>query len=180
MAILKAFPEADLSLTVIWTDVFAVDDTTRARRAAMIFDDPRVRQFHDDERLAGRLFAGHVEMPSLEAVDRAAGRDTTQVPGGFHPDWYRGEPSLFDTVLLFAPEVSWGEEPPPATHRVTALDPTMFPGLDPALFFWGEDMEKELTRLTRGELRLGRDQGEDGEDPGEGPDPAGSEDAAGG
>ena len=58
-SILKKFPETDLDVTIVWIDMLASDNAQAARRSAKMFDDPRVRQFHDPRatRLAGKAFA---------------------------------------------------------------------------------------------------------------------------
>lgn len=54
--VVKSFPEADIGVGVVWIDMLGSDDEASARRAATIFDDARVRQFHDPHQRAGRAF----------------------------------------------------------------------------------------------------------------------------
>lgn len=58
-SILKKFPDSDLDVTIVWIDMLASDNAEAARRSAKMFDDPRVRQFHDPRatHLAGKAFA---------------------------------------------------------------------------------------------------------------------------
>ncbi len=56
-ALLKAFAEAEIAVGVVWIGISPSDGADAAGRAATIFDDPRVAQFHDPHRLIGQAFA---------------------------------------------------------------------------------------------------------------------------
>ena len=58
-SVLKDFPKADLDVSIVWIDMLPNDNAAAAAKSAKIFDDPRVRQFHDPRatRLAGKAFA---------------------------------------------------------------------------------------------------------------------------
>ncbi len=61
---MRAYPSADVSIFVVWIDIGNSDDYAAAQQVAGIFNDPRVRQFHDPNRLAGDAFAkGLLEQP---------------------------------------------------------------------------------------------------------------------
>ena len=63
-AVVAAYPTADVSIFVVWIDILPSDDSAAAQRVAGIFNDPRVRQFHDPNRLVGDSFAkGLLEQP---------------------------------------------------------------------------------------------------------------------
>ncbi len=63
-AVVVAYPAADVSIFVVWIDILPSDDYAAAHRVAGIFSDPRVRQFHDPNRLVGDAFAkGLLEQP---------------------------------------------------------------------------------------------------------------------
>ena len=98
---MKAYPSADVSIFVVWIDIGTSDDYAAAQQVAGIFNDPRVRQFHDPNRLVGDAFAtGLLEQP---------------------PAW--------DMYLLYAatPQQQWVNHPPqPADwmHQLgSAADP---------------------------------------------------------
>ena len=55
--ILSALPEADILLSVVWTPMLPDDSRDAAVRASAMFDDARMRQYYDPERLAGRAVA---------------------------------------------------------------------------------------------------------------------------
>ncbi|MEE9130453.1 MAG: heavy metal-associated domain-containing protein [Phycisphaerales bacterium] len=56
-SVVNAYPWADVSILIVWIDILASDDYAAAQRMAGIFNDPRVRQFHDPNRLVGDAFA---------------------------------------------------------------------------------------------------------------------------
>jgi len=84
--ILDERPDLDLAVYAVWFDMFPGD--ARARWPADLLDDPRVRQWWDEDKRAGQWF-------------------------GEHPD-FGGERGriLWDAYLLFPPEAEWGESGP--------------------------------------------------------------------
>lgn len=56
-ALLKGFADADIAISVVWIGISPSDGADAASRAATIFDDPRVAQFHDPRQLVGQAFA---------------------------------------------------------------------------------------------------------------------------
>ena len=56
-AVLKSFAEAKIATSVVWIGISPSDGAKAASRAATIFDDPRVAQFHDPRQLVGQAFA---------------------------------------------------------------------------------------------------------------------------
>lgn len=71
-------------MAVVWIDILPSDDEAAATRAATLFDDPRVTQFHDPQRRAGEaLAAGLLDAP---------------------PAW--------DIYLAYGPDAAWGAAPP--------------------------------------------------------------------
>jgi hypothetical protein len=56
-SILEAYPDADLRVSIVWIDMLPTDNEAAAQRSAAIFDDPRVKQFHDPDRAAGLAIA---------------------------------------------------------------------------------------------------------------------------
>jgi hypothetical protein len=55
--ILKAFPNADLDVLLVWISMMSGDTDEAAQKAAKKFKDKRVKQFYDPQQLAGRAFA---------------------------------------------------------------------------------------------------------------------------
>ncbi len=63
-AVVKAFPDADIAISIVWIDVLPSDSERTAVHASAVFDDPRVTQFHDPDQRAGTaLAAGLIREP---------------------------------------------------------------------------------------------------------------------
>ncbi len=100
-SVVREYPSAEVGISVVWIDILPSDDYAAAQRVAGIFNDSRVRQFHDPNRLVGDAFAkGLLEQP---------------------PAW--------DMYLLYAatPQQLWVDHPPKPTdwmHQLgAAADP---------------------------------------------------------
>ncbi len=88
-ALLKSFAEAEIAIGVVWIGISPSDGAGAASRAAVIFDDPRVAQFHDPRQLVGQAFAkGLLNSP---------------------PAW--------DIYLFYARGSAWTDRGPPAPVR---------------------------------------------------------------
>ncbi len=110
-SVVNAYPSADVSIFIVWIDILARDDYAAAQRMAGIFNDPRVRQFHDPNRLAGDVFAkGLLDQP---------------------PAW--------DIYLLYAasPQQLWVDYPPKPTDWMHQIG---FRAADPARRRGGHDL----------------------------------------
>ena len=83
-ALLEAFGNTDIGISIIWIDILPSDNEASASRASAIFDDPRVVQFHDPRRLAGQAFAA-------ELLNR---------------------PPAWDIYLFYEPGSTWTDGPP--------------------------------------------------------------------
>jgi hypothetical protein len=80
--VLDASPEAPLRVYVVWFDAFEGDE--RSRVPARMLADPRVAQFWDDAKLAGRWYAAFTR------------------PGD--PEWVE-----WDAFFVYPPGVTWEE-----------------------------------------------------------------------
>ncbi len=110
-SVVKAYPRADVSVSIVWIDILVRDDYAAAQRMAGIFNDPRVRQFHDPNGLAGDAFAkGLLDQP---------------------PAW--------DMYLLYAatPQQLWVDDPPKPTDWMHQI---AFRAADPARRRGGHDL----------------------------------------
>ena len=84
-ALVKSFAEAEIAISVVWIGISPSDGADAASRAATIFDDPRVSQFHDPRKLVGQAFAkGLLKSP---------------------PAW--------DIYLFYTPGSTWSDRDPP-------------------------------------------------------------------
>ena len=71
-------------MLVVWLDMLPTDSAETAAKSAAIFNDPRVRQFHDEEQ-AGRSFAAA---------------------------WGYPEEIAWDCYLFYEPGATWEDLPP--------------------------------------------------------------------
>ena len=85
-SVLKSYPDADIQVSIVWIDMLPSDNHGAAVKSSAIFDDPRVKQFHDPDRKAGRVFA----------------KDLLYEGGG--PAW--------DIYLYYDKDAVWGDTPP--------------------------------------------------------------------
>lgn len=54
---MQAFPDADISVAVVWIDILGGDNREEALKATERFvDDPRVKFFYDQKRMTGEAF----------------------------------------------------------------------------------------------------------------------------
>jgi len=66
-AILEEYPEKDISITIVWVDMFPGDDYRSAKRTGRILSDPRVKHFFDYKLLSGVSFAKTLGATNFEA-----------------------------------------------------------------------------------------------------------------
>jgi arylsulfatase A-like enzyme len=154
--VVEKFPDARAEIFVIWTQVLETDNFEGAERAAQLFEDPRVHQFHDPDLLIGRAFADTIHMPSTREVCRASNDEISSYEGILDPNVITGPAAVFDTVFFIPPGETWPSEDrkegtarsPAPTSWVTQLDPEIYVGVDAERFRFGEPMLEELTRLA--------------------------------
>ena len=93
---LSAFPDADISVAIVWIDILRSDNREEALKATERFiDDPRVKFFYDDQkRVTGLSFMKSV------------------------PELNEGEILAWDIYMFYDADAEWvGEFPPrPDTH----------------------------------------------------------------
>ena len=56
-SVLKAYPAADIQISIVWIDMLPSDNEEAATKSSAIFADPRVTQFHDPDRKSGFAIA---------------------------------------------------------------------------------------------------------------------------
>jgi hypothetical protein len=121
--VLEDFPKANVSVSIVWIDMLPFDNAQAAREAAQMFSDPRVRQFHDPQQLAGRAFAAGLLAPE-------------------RPAW--------DIYLFYKRGQAWSDAPPPPVEWMHQLGGRS--GADAARRRTGEELVRELhdsmARLT--------------------------------
>ncbi len=100
-SIIKSFPEADISIAIVWINKLAADSIKAAETAAETFNDPRICQFYDPQQRSGQAVAD-----SLGWHGRVA----------------------WDTYLFFNVGSKWNQKPPtPADWMHQLTDPWAHP-----------------------------------------------------
>ena len=123
-SVLEAYPEAELPVTIVWIDMLPTDNEAAAKRSSRIFEDPRVKQFHDPDRKAGRAIA----------------RDLLYEDGG--PAW--------DIYLFYDKDAEWTDRPPEPVDWMHQLSGAR--RADPSRFRPGPQLTKALKEATAGIL----------------------------
>ncbi len=148
-ALIEDKPEADLSLSVVWTRIFPDDDATAVAKATAIVHGPGVRHYFDPVRRIGEALASTIDMPTVEELCKKMGRDTETMEGVFEPSYVNGKAAVFDSCLFFQAGVDWKDKPPAPTEWVTQLDPETWPGIEKKRFRFGDALSAELTRFVK-------------------------------
>ena len=116
-AIIDGFPQADISVSLVWIRMLPLDNKATARYRALNLRDPRIRHFFDPHKRVGK------------AVAQAFG-----APGKVAWDMY----------MFFSAGVEWVSLPPlPAVYVHQLTDGWV----DPTRCFRGEALAKELSNL---------------------------------
>lgn len=85
-SILDAYPDADMAVQIVWIDMLPTDGRDAVVKIARMFSDPRVKQYYDVDRLAGRAISSHL--------------------------LYENAGPAWDIYVFFDGEAVWGETPP--------------------------------------------------------------------
>lgn len=121
-AIIDGFPQADISVSLVWIRMLPLDNKATARYRALNLRDARIRHFFDPHKRVGK------------AVAQAFG-----APGKVAWDMY----------MFFPAGVEWVSLPPlPAVYAHQLTDGW----IDPARCFRGDELTKELNRLMNLQL----------------------------
>jgi hypothetical protein len=68
-SIVEGFPQADISVSIVWVNMLPEDTEANAERSALVIDDPRVRHFHDRARRSGQAIAASLGWKDYVAWD---------------------------------------------------------------------------------------------------------------
>ena len=113
-AILRDFPQADLSVSIVWTNMLPLDNRFTARRQAGKIADARVHHFHDPHKRVGRALAASLGAPGKT--------------------WW-------DVYVFYATGSESGDNPPPPARWAHQLSEAW---ADPARRHRGDDLVAEL------------------------------------
>ena len=113
--VLDAYPEAAVSVFVVWVPMLTADSVTAAEEVAGLIIDPRAVHLYDNARQIGRGIAA-----SVGGVDTVA----------------------WDTYLFYRPGATWMDAPPPPDRWMHQLGPSTW--ADPNRSRWAESLGREL------------------------------------
>ncbi len=107
-SIIEAYPNADLSVHIIWEPMLASDNERQARRSSIIFPGSGVHQYYDANRRSGRAYLDDLfpnyrddiagSVPADHPVQRYC------IPGESGPLW--------DLYAVYPPGATWGKTTP--------------------------------------------------------------------
>ena len=123
-AIIKGYPDADISVSIVWINMLPLDNRAMARVRAQTMQDPRVQHFHDPRKRVGRAIAH-----SMGGRDKVA----------------------WDIYLFFAPGGEWDGGPPPSTWWAHQLSGSSW--ADSAHYHHGDDLVGQLRQAVARLLR---------------------------
>jgi len=113
-SIIKSFPDADISIAIVWINKLANDSRRAAEKSAGTFNDPRICQFYDPQQLSGQAVAH-----SLGWHGRVA----------------------WDIYLFYTPGSRWNETPPAPVDWMHQLTD---PWANPDRLRIGDELVREL------------------------------------
>jgi len=122
-AVLDAYPDADIQVSVVWIDMLPSDNQGAALQSSALFGDrpdPRLKQFHDPNKRTGRAFA----------------RDLLYEGGGV----------AWDIYLYYDKDAVWNDTPPKPVEWYHQLGGGK--RADPALFRPGKKLPTALREAT--------------------------------
>ncbi len=88
--VLEQVDSDDLSVLAVWMPVLQSDNAAAGRQAELLLPDPRVTHYWDGDSSLGKLYGRSLELP-------------------------RGRQLAWDIYFVYAPGVTWDDEPPPPT-----------------------------------------------------------------
>ena len=119
---LEAYPDESLSMLVIWEPMLGSDNEAAARASATIFDDPRVHQFWDGDRLSGITYSTEVYPQRMRQIAEAM-PDDHFMKGHFDKivDTSPERIPMWDFALFYPAGVEWTDTPPVSSAFIRQL-----------------------------------------------------------
>lgn len=116
-SVVAGYPDLDLGIHVVWAPMLGGDDEEAARKISKMFDDPRVEQYWDPERLLGTSYSAHV-FPSY-LIDMEKGLNAALPADHWwreqERNWKNTKPRhapLWDVAFTYDKGANWGKTPP--------------------------------------------------------------------
>jgi hypothetical protein len=115
--ITQSFPAVDIAISMVWIEMLPNDNAEAVEKSAVLFQDERIRHFHDPNHFVGQVIA--------ESVGTAG-----------HIAW--------DMYLFYTREGSWGEKPPAPFGWAHQLNETW---VVPGHYAWGDALPVMLHQI---------------------------------
>ena len=127
---------APAGVTIVWLPMIPTDSAAEACSSAAHFDDPRVVQFWDPDRLTGRSWSVDFQAPIARAMLDSV--DSEYRP--FVERWIADPASqpMWDVAYFYAPNVRWRDRVPAPIAWTKQLG------------FWGVEEEADSTAVDPG------------------------------
>ena len=94
--VLEQVDSDDLSVIAVWMPVLQSDNAAAVKKAEPLLPDPRVLHYWDGDSSLGKLYGQSLELP-------------------------RGRKLAWDIYFVYAPGVTWDDQPPPPTEWMHQL-----------------------------------------------------------
>lgn len=122
-SVLEGFPDAEISVSVVWIHMLPDDTKKAAKASAPTIDDPRVRHFHDPRQRSGAAIADRLEWETQTA---------------------------WDIYLFYDKDSRWTERPPAPVDFMHQLiwEPSHFRTGDDLVKGLGEAMQETLEKAN--------------------------------
>ena len=121
-SVLKAYPDSDISVSIVWEAMLPSDNEAAARESSAIFDDPRVRQFWDPNRLSSIAYSRDVFPKILHDMAGSVPDSMTMLKGLKNRANLPPESSpLWDVAFLYNKGATWNARPAQPAHWTKQL-----------------------------------------------------------
>lgn len=121
-SVIDLFPNADISVSIVWINILADDNEERAKESAGIFiPDPRIRHFYDPDKRSG-----------IEIAQSLGGKKGAVA---------------WDIYLFYKSGYEWLKNPPRPTNWVHQLKEDSW--ADPNFYYKGDDLADKLSDIMR-------------------------------
>jgi hypothetical protein len=114
---IKGYPNADISIMIVWIPMLSSDNETAARKSSRMFDDPRVHQFWDANRLSGIAYSRDVFPQWAKDGAEALPPDHTLCEAlKSRADTPPEKRPLWDIAMFYGKGSDWRDTPPKPKH----------------------------------------------------------------
>lgn len=146
-SIIQAYPDTDISIHVVWVPMLGSDNEAAARKIRSMFDDPRVHQYWDPNRLSGTAFTRDV-FPNMFRDMAASIPDDHPMAARLKPTLMKRasvppeKAPLWDAAFFYDGKAHWGDRPPKPAEWIKQI--VYYGGRSDGVtgMFWLDDFAK--------------------------------------